>query len=109
MEPYEELKSFACWRYKTQSYIAASWKDKQTVNMLSNIFSMETVLTQQQQNKKEEKSDKYIPMMADDYTQGGMGHVDTFDATLSCFYDHYNISWRRTHFLSILKMSIINA
>ncbi len=47
--------------------------------------------------------------MADNYTQGGIGQVDTFDAVLSHFYDHRNTSWRRTHFLSMFKMSVINA
>jgi hypothetical protein len=44
-----------------------------------------------------------------DYSQGGMGHVDTFDASLARFNDHRNTSWRRTHFLAMLKMSIVNA
>jgi hypothetical protein len=55
------------------------------------------------------RTPRVIPKVAQNYSQKGMGHVDAFDARLSMFSHHKNVSWRRCHFLTMLKMSIMNA
>lgn len=99
----------SCWIHKEHGYAAVSYSDKRMVNFITTIATTETTTVQQRQNKQENKTDRCIPKVAQDYTQGGMGHVDTFDAALSRFSDHRNISWRRCHFMSMLKMAVVNA
>ncbi len=53
--------------------------------------------------------DKIVPTVVQDYSQEGMDHVDTYDAALSRFQHYKNTSWRRAHFLTMLKFSIVNA
>jgi hypothetical protein len=104
-----EVPQMECYIHKTENYAAVTFKDKACVNFLTNMATAETVVIQQRQNKAEEKTPKHVPLVAKDYSQGGMGHVDTFDAALSRFKDHRNISWRRTHFLTMMKLSVVNA
>ena len=64
----------------------------------------------QRQNKERKKSEKYVPSVAKDYTEKGMGHVDTFNADLSrSEAKHKNFVWRRTIFLSLLKIVLVNS
>lgn len=59
-----------------------SWKDKSQVNFISNQFANSTVIVQRRQNGQQQKTDKIIPEVAQDYSQKGMGHVDQYDASL---------------------------
>ncbi len=109
MGEHEGIDKFRCWVYKEKDIAAVSWKNKQVVNFLTNIATTQTTTVQQKQHGEDEKTDKQVPVVNQDYSKKEMGHVDTFDAALAHFLDHRNVSWKHTHFLSMLKMSIINA
>lgn len=100
---------FACWTHKAGNLSAIVFYDKKDVNFLTNKYTVETALVQQRQNRQDNKTARIIPKVAQDYSQEGMGHVDVFDAALARFMDHRNRSWCRTHFLSMLKMAIVNS
>ena len=47
--------------------------------------------------------------MSQDYTENGMRHVDTFNSNMVRIDPtHQNFSWRKTHFLTMLKISLVN-
>jgi len=62
------------------------------VNFLSNQYSIEITTVQRRQNEEDQKSEKVIPKATQDYTEGGMSHVNTYDATLSRFQHYKNMS-----------------
>lgn len=109
MEPYEGIDKFAIKVNKEVDMAALSWKDKKQVNYLTNQFVAQLAVVWQKQHGEEEKSLKFVPKTNQDYSENGMGHVDTVDASLSRFTHIRNVSWRRTHFSTMLKLSLVNA
>lgn len=103
------LKDFAC-RTSTETGITAiSWKDKANVRYLTNQYSNESVKVFRRTHFSDVKIQETIPAAAYDYSKFGMGHVDAFDKHLvTCAFTHKNVCWRRTHFLTMLKMTLVN-
>lgn len=108
-QPHNGIDSFACKVHNERPMAAVSWEDKKKVNYLTNQFSTEVTNVMQRQHGEDVKSQRVVPKVNQDYSETGMGHVDTYDAALSRFPHTRNTSWRRTHFTSMLKMSLVNA
>lgn len=85
-----------------------SWKDRNIVNFVSNIYLNTVVEVSERQNGVKRK--RKVPEVRHDYNLYGMGLVDTFNSHLSRYdFVHRNISWRRTHLLTMLKITIVNS
>jgi hypothetical protein len=82
-----------CWVHNNENMAVVSWSDKKTVNFITNQYTTEAVVVQRRQSGQEDKTNKTIPKVAQDYTAKGMGHVDSFDAALSRFHHFKNTSW----------------
>jgi hypothetical protein len=106
LNKFGELEDFNIWVKGDQSMVAMTWKDKNLVRFLSNMASTEIVDTKQKFKGKLEQ--KFIPKIACDYTVKGMGHVDQYNAKLKIEAFHRNVSWRRTHFMSVLRIVLVN-
>jgi hypothetical protein len=110
LSEYLELENFATWLEEEEGIVGVSWRDKSLVNFYSNQFCNEVVTVQQKQHKEANKSAKTIPRIAQDYSQNGMGHVDAYDSHMQREDGkHKNFVWRRTIFLAMLKISIVNS
>jgi hypothetical protein len=104
------LSDFACRVNQTNGMAAISWKDKAQVRYLTNQHANSSAQVERKSHMSEEKRMETIPTAAMDYTKKGMGHVDTFDHhMINCGFKHKNSCWRRTHFLTMLKMTIVNS
>ena len=106
LQPYGDLQNFNFWVKEDHSMVAMSWRDKNLTRFLSNIASTEIIDTKQK--SKGELQAKLIPKIVNDYTTKGMGHVDQFNAKLVLEAKHKNFSWRRAHFLTSLRIVLVN-
>ncbi len=109
MDQYHGLVKFGCWIHNSGNFAAISWEDKKIVNYISSIEANNLATVEQRQHKEHEKTPKLVPAVVADYTENGMGHVDTFNHLLSIENpQHKNWCWRRTHFVSLIKITLVN-
>jgi len=110
MGPHFELEEFGAWINESRTIAAVSWKDKSQVNFVSNMYANEVDIVMQKQFKEDTKSMKFVPSIAKDYTENGMGNVDSFNASLvKNEPTHKNFVWRRTHFLTLMRICLVNS
>lgn len=109
-QPGTGLTDFACRLNEDKSIAALSWTDKNNVRYLTNLHANASQATYRRQHFSDVKELEIIPAAAFDYTKAGMGHVDTFDQHMgTCDAHHRNTCWRRTFFLTMLKMTFVNS
>jgi hypothetical protein len=106
LEEFQGLEKFGAMLNAEGTIAAVTWEDKNMTRFLSNIYSNSVVTSTQRVKGKMQK--KRMPKLAYDYTVKGMGHVDQFNAKLIVEPHHRNFSWRRTHFLTILRIVLVN-
>ena len=105
-----KLENFACRVNEEEGIAAVSWKDQAQVRYLTNLHANDSVEVERRTHLLKIKIMETIPRVAADYTKNGMGHVDNFDQCMvSCGWEHKNACWRRTHFLTMLKMTLVNS
>ena len=67
-----------------------------------------TVMRKQEGNLQ--KSPMNVPLVAKDYSENGMQHVDTFNTAMKNQWAKYkNFTWRRAHLLTMFKISFVNS
>ena len=104
-----EIKQMAVAVNDEKNIAALGWKDKNYVWLLSNQYGSEIGSAMRRQHKETEKSNQFVPVKSQDYTENRMRHVDTFNSNMvRADPTHKNFLWRRTHFLTMLKISLVN-
>jgi len=107
---HDGLNSFACWVNNDDKIASISWKDKKLVNVLSNIYVNQVTTSMEKQHRERVKSNQLKPKVLVDYTENGMGNVDTANHNLvDGEAKHKHAGWRRTHLLTLFKFIIVNS
>jgi len=108
--PINKMEKIAFALNKEKNTIATVWKDKTMVYFVSNQFgtNIDTVMRKQEGNLQ--KSPMNVPLVAKDYSENGMQHVDTFNTAMKNQWAKYkNFTWRRAHLLTMFKISFVNS
>lgn len=108
--PVSTIEKVAFAVNKEKNLLAMAWKDKTMVFFITNKFGTNIDFVMRKIPKEKEKKLKEIPMIVKDYTEVGMRQVDSFNQNIKYVHPkHKNYTWRRTHFLTLLKTTIVNS